>query len=336
MAMWVMAVVGAHDLEKQKQQKAFLTVARNVTNAHNNTVMMDTRAYIGYPALQALYIYPRDFLPHYRQVYRFGEHYSVTAERSPWHYETQDVIGNEFRKLLGIAGVGAYLMLPEPAVFEALAQPGNGLKRLSEGGGARETMVLVRDLNAYDTAYLARVVATVAPERIEALAVASRKFFSQHIDLRQFREVLDPVADALLGMPRRHDAIVEEAGDRSALDAVRSGAEIEGPATRGGSVEIKGVIGPRIGLQVQCPDPQCAVVYNLAALPGWRAYVDGKIRPILRANYGFISVIVPNGSHFVSLFYATPGQSVAEWASLLTLLGMLGLARRDRNMPGRR
>ena len=332
----VMAVVGAHDLDKQLQQKAFLTVARNVANAHNNTLIMDTRAYIGYPSIQALYIYPRDFLANYRPVVHFGGSYAVASERPPWHYETKDVIGNEFRKILGIGGVGAYLMLPESEVLEALDRPGSNLKRLSRTEDGKETMVLVRDLDAYDTAYLARVVATVAPERIEKLAAASRMFFSQRMDLGTFRAELDPLANTLLGMPKRHDAIVEEVGDRLALDeAKKAGMQAEGPAARGGKVEIEGVIGPRVGLKVQCPDPQCVVVYNLAALPGWRAYVDNEQSLISRANYGFISVMVPKGSHYVSLFYETPGQTIAEWASLLTVIGMLGLARRNRSVPGR-
>jgi uncharacterized membrane protein YfhO len=92
-------------------------------------------------------------------------------------------------------------------------------------------------------------------------------------------------------------------------------------------VEIEGAVGPRISLKVACPDPYCVVVYNLAALPGWRAYVDQAAQPIMRANYGFLSVIVPKGTRFVSLFYETPGQSIAEWVSLITLIVMLGWQR---------
>lgn len=329
----VMAVVGTHDFERQKGQRAFLSVARNVISAHNNSMMMDTRVYIGYPSVQALYIYPRNFLPHYRPIIK-QDNYFISGERPPWHYETEDVIGNEFRKLLGIAGIGAYLMLPEKAVREALERPTEDLRKLSRAAG-KDDLMLVRDRRAYDTAYLARVVGMVDATAIDELAAASRKFFSQRIDLGQFRELLDPAAEALLAMPKRHDALVEKGGDSSALgDAIKSGVAGEGPSARGGKLEIKGAIGPRIGLDVTCPDPQCVAVYNLAALPGWRAYVDGKAQPILRANYAFISLAVPNGSHFVSLFYETAGQSPAEWISLLTLLAMLGWARWENAREG--
>lgn len=325
----VMAVLGEHDLDRQLHQRAFISVARNVVSAHNNSMMMDTRAYVGYPSVQALYIYPRDFLPNYRPIIQQGN-YFISGERPPWHYETGDVLGNEFRKLLGIAGVGAYLMLPEKGVFEALQRPNENLKRLSWRTAGKETMILVRDGNAYDTAYLARVVATVPSEKIDGLGSASRKFFTRRIGLAEFRKVMDPAADALLGMPKRHDAILEQGRDPAVDNAVTPGIASEGPEARGGKVEIKGAIGPRIGLQVRCPDPHCVAVYNLAALPGWRAYVDGEARPIVRANYGFISVNVPQGVHFVSLFYETPGQSFSECASLLTLIVMLGLTRREK------
>ncbi len=325
----VMAVLGAHDFEQQRNQRAFISIARNVISAHNNTMMMDTRSYVGYPSVQALFVYPRDFLPRYRPILKHGN-YFINGERPPWHYETRDVLGNEFRRLLGIAGVGAYLMLPEEAVHKALERPTENLERLSKPRAGKEGMVLVRDRNAYDTAYLARVVATVSSEDIDALAVASKRFFSQRLRLDQFRTVQDPAADALLSMKRRHDAILEQGGGRPALEEiVRLGALADGPAARGGKVEIKGAIGPRVGLQIECPDPWCVVVYNLAALPGWHAYVGGEQEPILRANYGFISVVVPKGSRYVSLFYATPGQTVADWLSLLTFIGMLYLSRRE-------
>ncbi len=37
--------------------------------------------------------------------------------------------------------------------------------------------------------------------------------------------------------------------------------------------------------------------------PGWKAYVDGKQRPILRADYTFRAVEVPQGEHSVTFVY---------------------------------
>ena len=323
----VMAALGGNDFERQKREQSILGAMRNVVGAHNNSQMMDTRAYVAYPSLQALYFYPRSFLPSYREVIQQGD-YFINGERPPWHYETEDVLNREFRKLLGIAGVGAYAMLPEKAVSEALQRPSENLEDLSRRGD-NPVLKLVRDRAAYDTAYLARVVALVESKDIDRLAAESKNFFGQRIGLDKFREVLDPAAESLLAMPRRHDAVLEKPRDRP-LPVVVTGATstTEGPEARGGKVEIVNAIGPRIGLQVHCPDPHCVVVYNLAALPGWRAYVDKASQPILRANYGFIAVIVTRGDHFVSLVYETVGQGAAEWVSLLALLGMLGWARR--------
>ena len=323
----VMGVLGTYEVEHRKQLQAFISEARNVTSAHNTSMMMDTRVYVGYPTIQALYIYPSDSLV--KTQYMGGQaDYLMRTRPAPWNYEIHDVIGNQFRRLLGIAGVGAYLMLPERAVVDALGRTGSNLEKLSKGAGGKETMVLVRDRNAYDTAYLARVVATASPEEIDRLSRASKRFFASQLPLDQFHDVLDPVVASLLAMPARHDAIVEDRGGSVALGQLKKfGTETDGPGARGGKVEIEGAVGPRISLKVACPDPYCVVVYNLAALPGWRAYVDQAAQPIMRANYGFLSVIVPKGTRFVSLFYETPGQSIAEWVSLITLIVMLGWQR---------
>src|SRR5262249_5285263 len=107
----------------------------------------------------------------------------------------------------------------------------------------------------------------------------------------------------------------------------------DGPAARGGTVTVDGIVGPRTGLKVRCPDEQCTVVYNLAALPGWKAYVDRVPTPVFRANYAFIALVVPKGDHYVWLLYTTPGQSIAEAISLISLLALLVLTGRKGDLP---
>lgn len=40
---------------------------------------------------------------------------------------------------------------------------------------------------------------------------------------------------------------------------------------------------------------------------GWSAYVDGEETDILRADYGFIAIVLKEGCHEVELKYFTPG-----------------------------
>ena len=57
--------------------------------------------------------------------------------------------------------------------------------------------------------------------------------------------------------------------------------------------------------------------------PGWRAAVDGRSAPVLRANVLFQAVAVPGGRHRVELRYRPP---VVAWGLGLSAAGALLLA----------
>lgn len=73
--------------------------------------------------------------------------------------------------------------------------------------------------------------------------------------------------------------------------------------------------------------------------PGWRATVDGRALPVLRANLVMRAVPVEAGTHVLVLDYKTPGLAAGAWISLMSLLmlallwivpgprGRVGLAR---------
>lgn len=314
--MRTMAIVG------DKLQAIFLSAGRNIVNAHNTSEMFDSRVYVGFPTIQAFFLYPLDFLPNYRPF--AGQHdYYIAAARPPWWYESEDIVSNDFRRLLGIAGVGAYLMLPDKLVLDAIADPATRLKRLSAEGPTQDRFVLVQDENAYDIAYLARVIGYVKSGEVEVVEQATQKFYTQKLKLEPYEEILKPFVARLLALPKKHDAIITL---KPGENAPREPALAEGPSARGGAVTVDGIIGPRIGLKVSCPDAQCTTVYTLADLPGWRAYVDGRRVQISRANYAFIAVNVPQGEHYLSLFYETPWQGGGEWFSLAGVVAILILS----------
>jgi hypothetical protein len=64
--------------------------------------------------------------------------------------------------------------------------------------------------------------------------------------------------------------------------------------------------------------------------PGWRAYVDGKPAPILRANYAFRAVEVPQGNHRVEFRYRPTSFYAGAAISSATLLTALCLTFRRR------
>ncbi len=72
--------------------------------------------------------------------------------------------------------------------------------------------------------------------------------------------------------------------------------------------------------------------------PGWRAEVDGKPAPVLRADYAFMAVPVPEGTHRVVLRYvpATLWTGLAGILSVLAGTGGWAWLRRRRASAGNR
>jgi hypothetical protein len=75
-----------------------------------------------------------------------------------------------------------------------------------------------------------------------------------------------------------------------------------------------------VTVQVATPH-ESFLVFSDAFYPGWRAYVDGLERPILRGNMLFRVVQVPEGSHDV----------VFRFEPLSVLLGLTILSRQSRS-----
>ncbi|MCE5239430.1 YfhO family protein [bacterium] len=79
------------------------------------------------------------------------------------------------------------------------------------------------------------------------------------------------------------------------------------------------VYGPQGDFSTTSPLPAVLVV-SQAWYPGWRASVDGKPAPLLRANYAFCAVPVPAGQHHVRLVFAPP---LWRLGLLLALAGLI-------------
>jgi len=81
--------------------------------------------------------------------------------------------------------------------------------------------------------------------------------------------------------------------------------------------------------------PGHRILTNLDAwYPGWRAYIDGKAAPILRANDAFKAVIVPPGTHRVAFVYHSwrvyAGIATTLFAVVVGLVAVAWLGRAAR------
>lgn len=63
----------------------------------------------------------------------------------------------------------------------------------------------------------------------------------------------------------------------------------------------------------------------------WKAFVDGKSVPLLRANHAFQALEVPSGNSHVELVYRDNAFRVGAWISVGGLLVCAGLCRRSRH-----
>jgi uncharacterized membrane protein YfhO len=64
----------------------------------------------------------------------------------------------------------------------------------------------------------------------------------------------------------------------------------------------------------------------------WRAFVDAKSVPLLRANLAFQAVEVPAGRHRIKLIYRDPNLEIGAMISLLSLVacGLIWLRSPNR------
>lgn len=93
-----------------------------------------------------------------------------------------------------------------------------------------------------------------------------------------------------------------------------------GPAFRGDAV-LTSVGTDRIALDVELSAPGYVVMVD-AYDPGWRARVDGRETPVLRANVAFRAVAVGAGRHSVELRYRPRALLVGSALTALTVLAL--------------
>jgi hypothetical protein len=106
-----------------------------------------------------------------------------------------------------------------------------------------------------------------------------------------------------------------------------------------GKVRIEELFADRERLAADLPAAGYVVSVD-AWDPGWRALVDGKATPVLRANAVFRAVAVPAGRHVVEMRYRPPAVAAGLALTVVTLLASAGtlllLRRRRRSVASAR
>ena len=131
----------------------------------------------------------------------------------------------------------------------------------------------------------------------------------------------DAEMDALEMLTDPRAAVVPESMS-DALTGVVPGA------ASGGRAELVSFTPDRQTYQVETPAKGLLVFSEIHYPEGWSIIIDGEPAEMLRVNYAFRAVVVPQGSHTVEMAFAMPSvgtaRTVASAGSVLILLVLLG------------
>lgn len=150
-------------------------------------------------------------------------------------------------------------------------------------------------------------------ENVEALPEA---YFVSNIEYADNKRALDLVAAPEFD---GKNSVVLESAVASNKESARSGAGA--PANEPGPTSVSFKRLSDHELQVQCKNavPGCLVVTD-TYYPGWKAIVDGREQPILRANTLFRGVLLPGGEHSVRFVYQPLSFVYGAWAAAVALV----------------
>jgi len=126
---------------------------------------------------------------------------------------------------------------------------------------------------------------------------------------------------------QRHKLPIERLSDMLALGSspVQFRAQLADPAARAGTISVKRYDYNSLRLTVNAPTAGYVYVADGFAR-GWRARVDGRPSPVLRANMAFKAVGVGAGKHEIRLEYRPVAFQFALWAyAAAVALGSGGL-----------
>ncbi len=127
-------------------------------------------------------------------------------------------------------------------------------------------------------------------------------------------------------------AIHEEGFDPAKTVVVEGGKSLDLSSARDAAVDIVSYDLNDINLTVEAAT-EGYLVLSEVYYPGWRAWVDGRRTPILRANYAFRAIYLEPGAHQVRMVFSPSwwwvglGISLAVWAGLVVWGGLRLRAR---------
>jgi len=158
----------------------------------------------------------------------------------------------------------------------------------------RYGILVFKNPESYGKAFMAKWVKTIKP---------SDNYFNKNIfELGMVwpgsRELLEHFNQHLSEIPDTQGAALIESMDTE--DFKINPQEYQSNS----SVDIVKIIASKAVFDVDCKEDHCWLVYNSAALNGWKAYSGSERLQIHKANLGFIGLKLEKGKRLVWLEYA--------------------------------
>jgi hypothetical protein len=275
---------------------------------HNSGGTYDARFMIGPVLPHALYLKPGfDFQP-------LGSY----NDNISWYLSPTLLLHPLYRKVFDIAGIDVVLV-PRQREEQIAAQQGFVPLPLDhpQSVPALNNLAVLRNRQSYGMAYLANRIRYVPESAVIPLEKVLRRQLIKHDSPEAYEMARTSLYAQLDSLHGYHDIILEDT-EKPSEDA---------PA---GGVTIRNILGEAAVMKADCRRTECELVYNIAKLPGWHAYADGKPLQIARANFAFMAVRIPRGIHEVWFVYAPLSTFCFTMLSLLGFI-LLPVLYRRRN-----
>ena len=273
---------------------------------------IDGRYMAGFPPMHFLY-----YAPGYNFI-NVGRTDATTS--MGWTLRPGNVMAPANRKLLNIAGADIFVM--DRAFFETIGEREDfSVIPYVLPLDTDPDYSVVEDRRSYGLAYLAQ---SIRYEDSGFLQMARQNFeppfYVQPPFLYlKFMWAIQSLRKTLSSLKNKYDIVMENSQKSGQTEVLN---------TAGSTLKIENFIGNRAAFRVHCEKGPCRLVFNTSAIHGWRAFSDAKELPVERANYAFLSVLVPKGDHLVWFEHRLTLGVVASFVSLLTFIGFLFISNK--------
>ncbi len=293
---------------------------------NNSLTGIDARFMSGYAPTHFLYYHPAsDFL-------NVGTYQSPGV--SGWAMTSADVLSRKNRKILDIAGIDLFVVrkyfignildkndfgIPAKEFISNLADKyGFDLADCVIPKDYDPEYAILQNNRSYGLVYLAKAISYVRPDLLNTAQKHFKlPFFESGLEnYYKFTTALAGLRKNLLSLNGKHTIILE--------DTLRAVGEQE-QMPSGNSLTIENFIGNRSAFRVHCVTEPCRLVFNTAAISGWKAFSDKKLLPIQRANFAFLSVPVPKGDHLIWFEHRSGFAILGSFVSLLIYIAILAV-----------